>query len=424
MEFREKRTILSQNSLPPGNLTVWLGIYNATLYIDNLAEQISKQKYADFNLLVVDNASTDDTWIQLQNWLVKFKGRVTLVKNPVNLGFFGSLELNRDLIRSDWFLPIHQDDYYFPNHVSSHLIEIDKSRSDIVAISTDMASMRNDGEKSITLPRGSWFPAATDAPSRFIQNLISITVPQPATSFRTKEFFESLGPWHDWSFTDVELTLKLIAKGEFIQVKSRTMRYRENPLSASHSINDTERKLAAAVGLTRVFASKEFSQIADQVNSIDRDAFTNAVKQGVELRLGKNEISAFICLIAAESLAYAWSYKSKEPNKAIYTEYVSIGSRNVTELLDGIMNANGLDGMKTEKVSDSNSSQIAWRQIFNISEIQGEPSGKSIRRKFKTIVYVMLFGLMPYRIERYIVEKSLVIAFKLGYSHRWNFNWR
>jgi hypothetical protein len=284
--------------------------------------------------------------------------------------------------------------------------------------------MQNDGKKSITLPRGSWFPAATDAPSRFIQNLISITVPQPATSFRTKEFFESLGPWHDWSFTDVELTLKLIAKGEFIQVKSRTMRYRENPLSASHGINDTERKLAAAVGLTRVFASKEFSQIADQVNSKDRDAFTNAVKQGVELRLGKNEISAFICLIAAESLAHAWSYKSKEPNKAIYTEYVSIGSRNVTELLDGIMNANGLDGMKTEKVSDSNSSQIAWRQIFNISEIQGEPSGKSIRRKFKTIVYVMLFGLMPYRIERYIVEKSLVIAFKLGYSHRWNFNWR
>lgn len=424
MIFREQRTILPKLSPSSSQLTVWLGIYNATQYIESLANQISNQKFDDYHLLVVDNASTDDSWDKLQRWLVEFEGRITLIRNPVNLGLWGSLELNRDYIKSEWFLPIHQDDYYLPNHFVTHFHEIQKSGQDVVAISTDMGSMRNDGKRLMTLPRGSWFPAGNDSPSRFIQNLFSIIVPQPATSFKTKEFFEVLGPWHDWSYTDVEFTLKLIAKGKFVQVKSQTMLYRENPLSASHSISETERKLAAAVGLTRVFASKEFIQIAQEVDAQDRDAFTKAIKQGIELRLGRSELSAFVSLISAESLAYAWSYEVREPNNLVYAEYESINTKNVTQFFDGIMKAYGVNRENTEGEKDSDSNRIDWQELLNIGDGQMEQSGKSFKRNLKIIAYQILFGLIPYRARRFIVEKTLVVAFKLGFKHRWNFNWR
>jgi glycosyltransferase involved in cell wall biosynthesis len=424
MLLREKRIICSSNTMSPLITTVYLGIYNATQYIDSLSQQLANQKFLEFNLLVVDNGSTDDSWFKLQAWLLTFEGHITLVKNPINLGLFGSLALNRDLIKSEWFLPIHQDDYYYKNHILTHFRQIDKAKKSTVAISTDMASMRNNGRKSVSLPRASWFPVGDDSPSRFIQNLISISVPQPSTSFKTDEFFACLGPWHDWSFSDVELTLKLIAKGEFVQVKKQTMRYRENPVSQSHSITDLERKWSAAIGLARVLTSSEFSQIAKQVNTEDRKPFTEAVQQGIELRVGKSEFGEFITLLALESLAHAWNYESNEPLFNVNAQYEIVNSKNVKQFLAGVMFENGLSNPKLLDNLNSETRIAQLQRMLNVNINQIEKKANTSKKNLKIIIYQALFGLMPYRIKRYMVEKLLNVAINFGFKHRWNFTWK
>ena len=114
---REVKTYKNGKAYYP--LTLFLGLYNAEKYLAGLKVQITKQKSNSFNLLIVDNASTDSTWLQLENFISDIDVPITLVKNPLNLGSTGSQVLNFDLLNSDWFAFIHQDDYYSPNHVKT-----------------------------------------------------------------------------------------------------------------------------------------------------------------------------------------------------------------------------------------------------------------------------------------------------------------
>jgi glycosyltransferase involved in cell wall biosynthesis len=425
MERKQKRIIISRNNTPASILTVWLGVYNGSQYINSLATQLMKQTYTDFSLLVVDNASTDDSWEKLQDWLLLFDGKITLIKNPINMGLYGSLVLNRDHIMSEWLLPMHQDDYYLKNHVLTHLNQINRANSEVVAISTDMASMNNEGKKLITLPRGSWFPAGDDAPSRFIQNLISIVVPQPSTSFKTEEFFDSMGPWHDsWSFCDVELTLKMIAKGDFIQVKKQTMRYRENPMSASHVIQDDERKIGAVIGLTRVFASQEFVKIAKQVEPRDREAFTAAIRHGIKTRVGESDFYEFICLIAMESLSFTWGYESNGPLNNISKQYANLNFIQVQSFLQNIIFDNGIENIQPNLGVDDNSGETDLKKLLTSKVAPKEKRHSILKKMLKVLIYHFAIRLLPYRVKRFVFEKCAILAFKVGLNHHWNFNWR
>jgi glycosyltransferase involved in cell wall biosynthesis len=418
MNLRSKRVIIPNNRLNTKNLILWVGIYNGAQYLDSLKSQLMNQTVKDFELLVVDNGSTDDSWEILREWLSVFEGRITLVKNPINMGFIGSMQLNQDLIDSDWVLQIHQDDYYFKNHVEVHLDQIGNANQGIVAISTDMGSMSNEGRKLPSLPRASWFPAGKDLPSQFLQNLVALSIPWPSTSFRTKEFFNSFVPWHNFAFMDVEITLRILTRGKVVHVKKQTMRYRENPVSASHSINEYERRFGAAVGLSRIVSSNEFLTVASNVHASDRDKFANAIKQGIEVRLGKSELVDFINLMALETMAFAWKYETNTPIYRIHDDYEVMNSTSVVKLLDGVIQANG-------GPSGKSNSQV---NTFDFFETKEEADAKvrkpNILKFIKSLTYRFVIEPLPYILKRSIIERALSIGIKLGMKHRWNFTWR
>ena len=418
MNLRSKRSIISSNKIDMKKLILWIGIYNGSQYLDSLKKQLMNQTVADVELLVVDNGSTDNSWEKLQEWLSVFEGRITLVKNPINLGFIGSMQLNEDLIHTDWVLQIHQDDYYFENHVEVHLDQIRKANQDIVAISTDMGSMSNDGRNLPSLPRASWFPVGKDLPSQFIQNLMALSIPWPSTSFRTREFFDSFVPWHNFAFMDVEITLRILTRGKVIHVKKQTMKYRENPVSASHSINDLERRFGAAVGLTRIVSSNEFLTVASEVNPSERDKFASAIKRGIEIRLGESDLVDFIYLVASETMAFAWKYETNTPIYEIHDEYDSLQSNSVVNLLDGLMLENG--GHFGKLNSSANPAKFFDVTIENINQLQKI----NVKKAFKKMVYRIAIEPLPYKMKRLIIEKAMVVGFKLGMKHRWNFTWR
>jgi hypothetical protein len=280
-----------------------------------------------------------------------------------------------------------------------------------------MGSMSNDGRNLPTLPRASWFPVEQDAPSQFIQNLIAMSIPWPATSFRTKEFFESFVPWHN-QFSDVEITLRILSRGKVLHVKRQTMKYRENPMSDSHSINETEKRFGAAVGLTRIVSSNEFITIASKVDPIYRDKFAMAIKNGITLRVGGSEFSEYIYLMAAESMAFAWNYETNTPIQKIYSDYKSVQSNSVANLLDGIVVENGV--FETDTNSSLNFNTYLTEPIENSSH----GGNSKIKKATKLTVYRILIEPLPYLIKRIVIEKALKIAVKMGMKHRWNFKWR
>lgn len=66
-------------------ISIAIPVFNGAAYIESCIDSILDQTFTDFELLVVDNASTDDTVARVSAY-VERDSRVRLIRNPKNVG--------------------------------------------------------------------------------------------------------------------------------------------------------------------------------------------------------------------------------------------------------------------------------------------------------------------------------------------------
>ena len=86
-------------------VSVIIVTYNSTNYIEKCLENILQSSYPDFEIIVVDNSSSDDTLKKLE----KFKGKIKLVISKENLGFGVGNNLGIKNSKGDIFVLINPD---------------------------------------------------------------------------------------------------------------------------------------------------------------------------------------------------------------------------------------------------------------------------------------------------------------------------
>ena len=64
-------------------VSVLMPAYNASLYIKEAIESVLSQTFTDFELIIVDDCSTDDTWNVIKSFKDK---RIRAYRNKKNLG--------------------------------------------------------------------------------------------------------------------------------------------------------------------------------------------------------------------------------------------------------------------------------------------------------------------------------------------------
>ena len=72
---------LSQRHGP--TVTVVMVTYNAEPFVSEAIESVLAQEFADFELLICDDASTDSTWDRIR---CHSDHRIRAIRNPVNIG--------------------------------------------------------------------------------------------------------------------------------------------------------------------------------------------------------------------------------------------------------------------------------------------------------------------------------------------------
>ena len=419
-ELRSNRLVVRPADRTSKNApaTIYLGLFNADPYLDALLDQLQAQR-DDLPVLVVDNASEDGTWSRIQSWVEIFGNRLTLVKNPKNLGGAGSLYLNSDLINTDWFLTFHQDDFYFANHASTLCQAIDSASADTLCISTEMGRLSPEGLKSPTPPRASWFLPDTTPETIFLTNLRLHNVPFPASAFRTNKFFEIETPWHSTSFPDTEWVLLAASRGTFKFIANETMRYRENPNSESHAIDKAEKYLGSTSALMRVFANPGFREICDGVRPEDRSAFATACLDGIEIRLGEvTDYSNLIKLAAAEQMTSAWGYEEAIPTNFVTDFYQSLGSPRVPRFLNSF---------RLQAVNARGEGDVPKANMNPMINLRFKET-PAVSTSYAQFALMRLFTLMNATLPRQIRKLLLQVLSKI-FSKRlrkspWGLKWR
>jgi glycosyltransferase involved in cell wall biosynthesis len=408
-KLRNSREIIVGRQPESSFLTVYIGIFNGRNYLPSIKNFLEESYWDNFNLIVVDNASTDNCWEEIQKWQSFLKMPYKLVRNSINLGGGGSFELNKDLVKSEWVTFIHQDDIYF----SQHLFELSKaaktSNPEVMVISTEMGSMDHLGKLKYSTPRPIWLLKNKSPISYFLANLRTHIVPWGSSIFRTKEFLSIDLAWHSTAFPDTEMLLKMCALGEFVNLPIQTMLYRENPMSESHGLGNPEKEIAAVAALSRVFASEHFKKIAIEVTTPRREEFLSELKQGIGIRIKDRALAKIVQLIAEESLLIAWSYGEKSLIEDVSSKYADFGASRVTDLFDRIL------GYKNEE-----------RNEFSIQG-DGESNSSPVWRESDLAKNrLFLEGTLrhfPYVTRRFILKCILKIKVTFTKNHPHKFTW-
>ena len=101
-------------------VTVLMAAYNAKEYIDTAIHSVLSQAYRDFELLVVNDASTDETSEILEVY-AKRDARVRIINNEKNLGLASSLNIGLEHAKGRYIARMDADDISLDSRLTAQV---------------------------------------------------------------------------------------------------------------------------------------------------------------------------------------------------------------------------------------------------------------------------------------------------------------
>src|SRR5262249_40939182 len=109
-----RETSMRRTSALP-TVSIILPAFNAADYLEATVRSVLAQTFTDFELLLLDNASTDDT-PAVATALVD--PRLQYRRNPTNVGYAGNVELGRSLASAPYVVVLNADDIWEPTYLA------------------------------------------------------------------------------------------------------------------------------------------------------------------------------------------------------------------------------------------------------------------------------------------------------------------
>lgn len=147
------------------NVTVLMTVYNGAAYLEKSVRSILSQTYFDFEFLIIDDCSTDDSVKILESFKDK---RIRIVKNNINLGQTRSLNNGLKLAQGQFIARIDCDDLAFPDWLKEQVRYLERCQEVAVvsctAVIMDMANRIQRLLKSSMTQQGALLTSLTSTP--------------------------------------------------------------------------------------------------------------------------------------------------------------------------------------------------------------------------------------------------------------------
>ena len=224
MNFSQSNTRATSGANP--RVSVVMSVYNGEPYLREAVESILNQTYQDFELIIIDDASTDNSREVLSNY---DDHRIMRLYNPVNLGLTPSLNRGLAVSRGEFIARQDADDLSLPTRLAQQLDYLDR-HPDIGVLGTQMEVINAAG----TFVYNYELPVSHSliAWSLFFGR----SVAHPTVMLR-RQVLEDAGGY-DPVFThveDFELWTRLLEKTKFANLGYPLYRYRDRADSISHT---------------------------------------------------------------------------------------------------------------------------------------------------------------------------------------------
>lgn len=115
-------------------VTVLIPFYNPGHYLVEAIESVYAQTYNKWKILLVNDASTDNSPSLIQNYINE-DNRVRLINNAQNVGQPKSMNLGLDEIDTAYTIQLDADDWLSPNCLEVLIREMEKQPEDVALVS-------------------------------------------------------------------------------------------------------------------------------------------------------------------------------------------------------------------------------------------------------------------------------------------------
>ena len=237
-------------------VTIMMPAYNAALYIGEAIESVISQSYQNWELIVVDDGSTDETVTIVEGFL---DPRIKLIRQP-NGGESVARNAALQAMQGEYLAFLDADDKFMSNHLELSLSVL-RNHTDLDAVYTDGYYINSDGIQMGSLSsqrRGPFHGWIFDA----LVRASDVFGPPICVVLRTEHIIKNslrfdprivIGP--DWDF----LT-RFSERANFGYVDDQTVQYRIHDTNITVRTNRGKRAESLAICREKAIRSPEFQR--------------------------------------------------------------------------------------------------------------------------------------------------------------------
>lgn len=208
-------------------VTILMPVFNRERFVNEAIGSVVRQDFADFELLIVDDGSTDQTPDILEAW-GKREPRIVVIRSERNQGIPAALNLGLAHVRADYVARLDSDDLMMPGRLAAQASILD-SRPEVVLVSCAYEIVDAEGRYL-----GTWLGDEPHEVVTYLLGFSNIVGGGGQVMFRLAEVLAEGGYDCDYpSSEDYDLWVRLLQRGRILTLPLVGMRKRQHDNNSS-----------------------------------------------------------------------------------------------------------------------------------------------------------------------------------------------
>jgi glycosyltransferase involved in cell wall biosynthesis len=219
--------------------SVIMPVYNGEKYLKQAVESVLRQTLPDFEFIILDDGSTDETYSVLEEF-ARQDARIRLYQNEKNLGLSRTLNLGLEQARSEYIARMDADDICLPERLEKQVAFMD-AHPEIGICGTWVETIGDNAGRIWQLPE--------DHEAIYACILFTNCLAHPSVMIR-RDVLRAHNLWYDvraYYTEDYDLWSRALPMVRFANLPEILLRYRFHPLNTDKKYAEIQQKIRTSI---------------------------------------------------------------------------------------------------------------------------------------------------------------------------------